>query len=105
MYRVDFLSIGAGKGLQFAWDPAAGVLSGRDAAFVLLAVQDALRDGTVTSHPWPTVYQVRDPLHSLPELAAVVSQFCVLNEEWQSALGRITPLDDDIDSGDMPVIS
>lgn len=105
MYRVDFPSIGAGKGLQFAWDPAAGVLSGRDAAFVLLAVQDALRDGTVTSHPWPTVYQVRDPLHSLPELAAVVSQFCALNEEWQSALGRIVPLDDDIDSGDMPVIS
>ncbi len=99
MYQVDFHPLGAGKSLQFTWDPDTGVLSGRDAAFVLLAVQDALRDGTVTSHPWPTVYQVRNPLHSLPELAAIVSQFCLLNEEWQSALDCIMPLSDDITSG------
>lgn len=104
MYRVDFPSLGAGKGLQFAWDPAAGVLSGRDAAFVLLAVQDALRDGTVTSHPWPTVYQVRDPLHTLPEMAAVVSQFCMLNEEWQSALSSIAPPDNGIEPAAMQTL-
>lgn len=100
MYQVDFPPLGAGKSLQFAWDPAAGVLSGRDAAFVLLAVQDAMRDGTVTSHPWPTVYQVRDPLHTLPEMAAVVSQFCHLNQHWQEALERTFPdsqkLQDDV---------
>jgi len=95
MYRVDFPSIGAGKGLQFTWDSATGVLSGRDAAFVLLAVQDALRDGTVTSHPWPTVYQIRDPLHSQPELAAVISQFCRLSDEWRCAISVLAPPEND----------
>lgn len=90
--------------MQFQWDPVAGVLFGRDAAFVLLAVQDALRDGTVTSHPWPTIYHVHDPLHSLPELAAVISQFCVLNDEWQSALGRIAPPDEGIEPDAMQVL-
>lgn len=101
MYRVDFPPLGAGKGLQFTWDPATGVLSGRDAAFVLLAVQDALRDGTVTSHPWPTVYRVRDPLHSLPELAAIISQFCRLNDEWRDAISVLAPPEND---EDVPVI-
>lgn len=86
MYHIDFPPLGAGKGLQFDWDPVSGTLSGRDAAFVMLAIQDALREGSITSHPWPTVYPVKNPLFETAELAVIISTICRVNDEWASII-------------------
>lgn len=85
MYYFDLPPLGTGRGLSFEWDPVTGTISGRDADWVMMAVEDALRDGSVTSHPWPTSYPVHDPLHHLAEMAAVLSQFCLLDSQLQPA--------------------
>lgn len=65
MYQFALPSLGAGKGLKFDGAPVAGTVSGLDATFVMLAVQRAIRGGSVTGHPWSTKYKVNDPLHAL----------------------------------------
>lgn len=103
MFQVDFPPLGAGTRLQFGWDPDTGTLSGRDAAFVMLAVQTARRDGYTIVHPWPTSIPIQDPLHVQGELAAIVSQFCLLDEAWQAALDELVPQGSDLDS--LPILN
>lgn len=74
------------KPLEFAWDQDSGELRGRDAARVLDLVAVAVKDGGVVTHPYPTTYAIRDPLHSPTEMAAVLGQFWLLTDDLMAAL-------------------
>lgn len=63
--------------LAFGWDTAAGTVTGRDAETVLALCRQALADGGVLSHPYPTFHAVTDPLHCLSDMAVV------LGHSWQ----------------------
>lgn len=61
------------KELEFEWDPVTGEIRGRDADRVLQLCAAAVKDGSVTIHPMPTYYPIKDPLHSWDELRAILS--------------------------------
>ncbi len=74
------------KPLEFSWDPEAGELRGRDAARVRDLAANAAKDGEVVTHPYPTTYAIRDPLHSPAEMAAILGQFWLLPSDLLAAL-------------------
>jgi hypothetical protein len=67
--------------LEFEWDSDSGVVRGRDAARVAELVADANRVGTIVGHPYPTVFEVSDPLRNPDELALVLGQYWQLPED------------------------
>lgn len=52
------------KPLSFSWDTETGAVRGRDAARVLKMAAQALKEGELVGHPYPTVYKIRDPLRT-----------------------------------------
>lgn len=67
--------IGRYTGGTLNWNPDTGELSGPMAETVSTLIDRALRRGGVTTHPYPTFYEVHDPLHNVRDFALVLSQF------------------------------
>lgn len=82
----------AGDPLVFGWDDETGLLSGPGAEEVRQMADYAKKDGYVVGAPHPTTYDINDPLHRPAELAAVLSQYWVLDDylgvELQSIAGE-----------------
>lgn len=57
------------------WDPERGTLSGPAARELQEMCDEAVSRGTVISHPYPTGFDISDPLHDHSEMAVVISQF------------------------------
>ena len=77
--------------LEFEWDESAGTIIGRDAIRVLGAMLNAQRLGGVTTHPFPTDYEIHDPLHQIEEFATVLTTFNVwLEGDLKVAFKRIS---------------
>lgn len=72
LYRVD----GTLDGI-LEWDPATGALSGEMAEIIASKVRRIVADGGMESHPVPTFYPIKDPLHNLSEMAIV------LGDRWR----------------------
>lgn len=71
--------------LEFEWDIDSGIVRGRDAEKVREIVTEANRAGTVTGHPYPTVFPVTDPLRNASEFALVLGQYWKLPEDLARA--------------------
>ena len=61
--------------LEFEWDEETGELRGRDAKRVGELVAKITALGEIVSHPYPTSYDIRDPLHSRQEMAVILGSF------------------------------
>lgn len=73
IHHIELEGWGRIKGVQFTWDSEAGTIVGRDAVRVLDHVLAAQKRGYVITHPYPTTYDIKDPLHSMAEMALVLS--------------------------------
>lgn len=72
--------------IEFEWDPETRSVRGRDANMVIDVALVAKRQGDVVSHPYPTVYETRDPLRNPGEMAAVLGQYWQLTPDLSSEL-------------------
>lgn len=61
--------------LIFEWDPETGELRGEGATIVNKMCDEAVRSDCVLGHPYPTVFEVSDPLHRVTEMAVVIGQY------------------------------
>lgn len=73
IHHFDLARWGRLNGVQFTWDSDKGTIVGRDAAYVLDCVLTAQKRGYVISDPYPSSYDIKDPLHNLAEMAMVLS--------------------------------
>ena len=73
IHHIDFPAWGRVSGVQVIWDSEKGTLTGRDAVRVLEYALSAQKQGFVITDPYPTSYEIRDPLHHIAEMAAVLS--------------------------------
>lgn len=90
------------KPISFEWDPDAGVVRGTDAERVKALVAMAVSDGGVESHPFPTRYDIEDPLHRHAEMAAILGMFW----ELPSDLAKHLPaeeVNDQYEAGETPL--
>lgn len=67
LYRLDGTLEGT-----LNWDPATGELSGELAEAIARKVRSIVAYGGMDSHPYPTFYPIKDPLHNLSEMAVVL---------------------------------
>jgi hypothetical protein len=90
------------KPLEFEWDATAGEFRGDGAARVRELCDYAQAAGGVVSHPEPTFYPIRDPLHRIEDLAVVLGQWWHLDE----ALAKAHPVfpDDDDEAPEIQVV-
>ena len=87
--------------LEFEWDVERGELRGRDADKVLRLIDSALKDGYVVGHPYPTSYDITDPLRKVSEMAVLLGQEWHLPDELSSAYPFRHDDDEDSFSGRM----
>lgn len=80
--------------LEFEFDPDAAAVRGRDAGKILQLVDAAVKEGIVTGHPYPTSYEIKDPLHNLPEMAVLLGAYWRLDDELAAAYPK--PDEDDL---------
>ncbi len=73
--KISLSPIGRHAGGTVMWNPDTGELKGPLADTVRTLIERALRRGGVTTHPYPTFYEVDDPWHNVRDFALVVSQF------------------------------
>jgi hypothetical protein len=71
--------------LDFEWDPDSGELAGRDAEIVRNMCRHALRAGYIHGHPYPTAFDITNPLHMSAEMAVVLGQFWQLDGDLGEA--------------------
>lgn len=83
--------------LRFAWDDETGEVAGPGADEVRTLAAYAIEQGYVCSVPRPTCYDITDPLHKAPEMAAILARFWVLDDFLGDALAQIAPGDDGVD--------
>jgi hypothetical protein len=98
-FALSPLARGFFPSLEFEIDLESGDLRGRDAEYVSDLLAEAAAAGQWISHPWPTVYDLQAPRHSLRELSIV------LGAHWQLPveLARAHPVPPD-DESDLPLI-
>lgn len=77
--------------LDVTWDASAGVLSGPDADLLIAHVQAQLEEGGVVANPYPSFYEINDPLHDSKDMALVLSMKWVLPDD----LAKLLPQDQD----------
>lgn len=82
-YRLEPLS-GIGSALEFEWDSETGQLEGPDANVVKRFVEVAMRSGVGLGHPYPTRYDLKDPLRRPSELAALLGNTFRLSPDLQA---------------------
>lgn len=80
--------------LAFDWDPESGDLRGSGAEAVRKLCERAVQIGHVNGHPYPTPFDITDPLHRPAEMAVVLGQFWVLDTDLQAAYPQLPPSDD-----------
>ncbi|MBV5337869.1 MAG: hypothetical protein J0653_08105, partial [Deltaproteobacteria bacterium] len=74
---------------------------GESAAQVIHLAELAQRSGGVTGHPYPTEYDITDPLHFPSEMAVVLGNYWILPPDLAAAYPQvetddlITEIDDD----------
>jgi len=83
-YRLEPLN-GIGSALEFEWDSETGQLEGPDANVVKRFVEHAMRSGVGLGHPYPTPYDLKDPLHRPSELAVLLGNTFRLPPDLQAA--------------------
>lgn len=83
-YSLEPLS-GVGANLEFEWDQETAELRGRDADVVLRYVEQATRAGVALGHPYPTPYEIVEPLRRPGELAVLLGNAFKLPPELQTA--------------------
>lgn len=83
--------------LAFEWDTESGDLRGAGAEIVRNMCARALQIGHVNGHPYPTPFDIADPLHRPAEMAVLLGQFWQLDDELQQAYPKAEP---DAPSGD-----
>ncbi|MFA6971648.1 MAG: hypothetical protein WC208_09645 [Gallionella sp.] len=71
--------------LVFEWDAATGEIRGPDADKVLGMIASAIKEGSMTGHPYPTSYEITDPLHRPAEMAVLLGQYWILPDDLASA--------------------
>lgn len=97
MYRKYTLapSVWHESALEFEWDPDTGGVRGKDAGRVLTVAQRAKDEGEVQGHPYPTTYQITNPLRDPSEMAVVLGQYWKLPADLALAYPK-PEVDDDI---------
>lgn len=71
--------------LEFEWNAETGELRGKSADIVAGMCRQAIREGWITGHPYPTDYEITDPLRRPAEMAVVLGQYWSLNEHLRNA--------------------
>ncbi len=71
--------------LDFEWDPETGELRGRNAALVASICRQAIKEGWVTGHPYPTEHVITDPQRHPSEMAVVLGQYWQLEGDLKAA--------------------
>jgi hypothetical protein len=66
--------------LEFEWDAEKGELRGRDADKVRDMAALAQKEGYIVGHPYPTAYDITDPLRKASEMASEMA--VLLGQEW-----------------------
>lgn len=84
------------KQLEFEWDPESGEVRGPGADLVTSMAASAVKEGSVTGHPYPTSYDITDPLHNISEMAVLLGQDWMLSEYLASAYPAEEEADDQI---------
>lgn len=72
------------KPLVFGWDSSTGELWGPDSIVVLKLAEQSMMDGSVDISPFPTSFEIKRPLHSPTELAAILGMRWKLPPELMS---------------------
>ncbi len=85
--------------LEFEWNVESGELRGRDADKVRALVEAAVKEGSIVGHPYPTSYDIADPLRKLSEMAVLLGQEWHLPDELSSAYPFRHDDDEDSSSG------
>lgn len=78
--------------IEFEWDVSAGQLRGPDAPMILDMAERAKAVGTIVGDPYPTSYQITDPLKKQGELAAILGVYYHLPDNLMATIKR--PEDD-----------
>jgi hypothetical protein len=86
--------------LEFEWNPETGELRGKSADIIAGICRQAIREGWVTSHPYPTEYEITDPLRRPAEMAVVLGQYWWLDgdlpEKYPSQTDQMNIYDDEV---------
>lgn len=80
--------------LEFELDTDAGAIRGRDARKVLQLVDAAIKEGGIVGHPYPTSYEIKDPLHDLSEMSVLLGVYWQLDDNLSAAYPK--PDEDDL---------
>jgi hypothetical protein len=80
--------------LVFEWDPDSGDLRGAGAEIVRNMCQRALQIGHVNGHPYPTPFDIADPLRNSAEMAVILGQHWQLDEWLQQEYPQAEAADD-----------
>lgn len=75
--------------LEFEWDAESGEVKGPGADKLLGLVAAAVKDGHVVGHPYPTSFDINDPLHSEKEMAALLGNEWILSEDLAAAYPQV----------------
>lgn len=71
--------------LEFEWDAESGNVRGPGAEKLLGLVAAAVKDGYIVGHPYPTSFDINDPLHSVEEMAALLGNEWILPDDLAAA--------------------
>lgn len=82
---------------DICYDSELGIVLGSLANVLSQMIDDALEDGYIVSHPYPTSYDILDPLHNPEELVLIISQRWHVPEALASYLPAIEPSDSMLD--------
>ena len=83
--------------LEFEWNAESGEVRGPDADKVLGLVASAMKEGSLIGHPYPTSFEISDPLHNAGEMAVLLGNDWMLPDDLASAYPKTT------DDEDVPV--
>ncbi len=97
MYRKLTLksSVWHQKDISFEWEPDSRSIRGDDADIVIKLALAAKQQGEVVSHPYPTVYEIKDPLANIAEMAVVLGQYWQLPKDLVDALPKCSSDEND----------
>lgn len=77
------------KPLEFEWDANSGEVKGDGAEKLLALVAAAIKGGYVVGHPYPTSFDINDPLHSEKEMAVLLGNEWILSEDLAAAYPQV----------------
>lgn len=86
--------------LDFEWDGDTGEIRGPSATPVCDMLNDAVKQGYIVSHPYPTSYDITDPYHCAAELAVILGQYWRLDDWLGEQMQPLLQNDDDDDEED-----